>query len=242
MGQFGIDTFRREITAELGEGFWNRLTEGLTLPDIDREAGCGCRNMVRFLERLEHMAEPETVKKILCQVRHGLTPDNGGWAREKFLELGDLDAFLKYHLENEMASFEKMNAEGKDFFGQEITDEVLEFLREHPSMLAPVREGNKLRCMAFPGNMREYLRAETPEQKRYYACHCPFARESILAGESVSPTLCNCSLGHVMNFAEGFLGRALEGRVVRSALGGGLLCEYEISLPDDVMLKYVTAD
>ncbi len=242
MAQFGFDTFRREIVAELGEDFWNRLAEGLTLPEIDTEAGCGCQNMARFLKKLENMAEAETVRNILCRVRHGLKPDYAGWAREKFLELGDLDAFLNYHLENEMAAFEMRNAEGRDFFGQEITDEVLEFLRAHPSMLAPVREGNKLRCMAFPGEMKAYLEAKTPEEKRYYACHCPFARESIRAGETVPPALCNCSLGHVMNFTEGFLGRELEGRVVRSALGGDLLCEYEIFLPDDVMRDYVKAE
>ena len=185
------------------------------------------------------MADGEAVRAILCRVRHGMRPDDAAWAREKLLELGGLDEFLEWHLRSEMENFERLNREKEDFYGQPITDEVLEFLREHPAILAPVREGNILRCMAFPGDMQAYLAAEDPKMKRYYACHCPFARESILAEEPVSATLCNCSLGHVMNFSEAFLGRSLSGRVVRSVLGGDLLCEYEITLPDDVMREYV---
>ena len=60
-----------------------------------------------------------------------------------------------------------------------------------------------------------------------------------MADETVSPTLCYCSLGHVMNFSEAFLGRELEGRVVRSVLNGDLTCEYEATIPEDIMSKYL---
>ncbi len=45
-----------------------------------------------------------------------------------------------------------------------------------------------------------------------------------------------------MNFAEAFLDRELEGRVVRSVLNGDLTCEYETEIPDDIMQKYVTSE
>lgn len=63
-------------------------------------------------------------------------------------------------------------------------------------------------------------------------------RETILSENVVPSVLCNCSLGRVMNFTEAFLGRALEGKVVRSILHGDLTCEYEITIPDDTMSKY----
>ena len=58
----------------------------------------------------------------------------------------------------------------------------------------------------------------------------------------VSSALCNCSLGHMMNFAEAFMGRELEGKIVRSVLNGDLTCEYEIEIPNDIMQKYVTLE
>ena len=237
--EFGIGTFKREICAELDKAFWEELTEGLELPDIDTESRRQCRNMYQFMARLERMAEKEAVKKILYRVRHGVHPSKSAWAREEFLALRDLDSFLNKHLQSELEHFIELNREKKDFYGQEITDDVLDFIKDNPAMLAPVRKGNKLHCMAFPCNMDEYLHAADEKMKRYHACHCPFAKASILSEKGVPAALCNCSLGHVMNFTEAFLGRALEGRVVCSVLNGDLTCEYEIDIPDDIMKEYV---
>lgn len=235
---FGFRTFKREICSALGDAFWETLTAGMDLPDIATEGCCQCRNMRAFMARFQEMAGLDSVRSILCRVRHGLHPSQSAWARDEFLSVGNLDAFLEVHRRAELENFVNLNQEKRDFYGQEITDEVLDFIREHPAMLAPVRKGNKLLCMAFPHSMKEYLEAEDTRMKRYHACHCPFAKESILAEESVSPELCYCSLGHVMNFAEAFLGRELKGRVLRSVLNGDLTCEYEITIPDDIMAEY----
>ena len=236
---FGINTFKREICGELGEEFWNKLTEDLILPDMETEAQCQCCNMKAFMEKFDSMTDPETINRILARVRHGVTPSQSAWARVEFLKVGDLDKFLEGHLQKELAAFEKMNAEGKDFYGEEITDEVLEFIRQNPMILAPVRKGRKLYMQAFPANMKEYLSASGEHMKRYYACHCPFAKESILSEAPVSDSLCSCSLRHAMNFAEAFLDRKLNGRVLTSALKGDMVCSYEVSLPDDTMENYV---
>ena len=236
---FGINTFKREICAELGEEFWEDLVKGIVLPDVETECKCQCRNMYVFMNRFEQMADAETVKKILYRVRHGLRPSKSEWARREFLECGDLDAFIKKHHDNEWNHFVQLHREQKDFYGQEITEEVLAFIEQNPAMLAPVRQGNKLYCMAFPFNMKEYLEATDQTLKRYYACHCPFAKESILSDSPVSGALCNCSLGHMMNFTETFLGRPLNGKVLHSVLNGDLVCDYEIEIPEDIMKEYV---
>lgn len=238
-GKFGIGTFEKEIRAQLGDEIWNALAMGGTLPDIETECNCQCRNMASFLRRFEATTDAATVKRILCAVRHGLQRSQSAWAREEFLQTGDLDAFLKAHLERERSHFKELNREKKDFYGQDITDEALAYILANPSMMSPVREGNKLHCMAFPNNIAAYLEAKDSKTKRYHACHCPFAKESILSDAPVPSILCNCSLGHVMNFAEAFLDRSLEGRVLSSVLNGDLTCEYEIAIPDDIMEKYV---
>ena len=237
--KFGINTFKREICSELGETFWDELVKNIELPDIDSECKCQCHNMYLFMNRLEEMTDKETLKKIFYKVRHGLHPSQSEWAHKEFIEAGNLDDFLSKHLNDEWNHFVELNREQKDFYGQEISDEVLVFIKEHPEMLAPVRRGNKLYCMAFPCNMKAYLSAADEKMKRYHACHCPFAKESILSEHVVSSTLCNCSLGHIMNFTEAFMGRELEGKVVRSVLNGDLTCEYEIEIPDDIMQGYV---
>lgn len=238
-GEFGIDTFKREICARLGEEFWISLTDGIDLPDIATERECGCSRMYSFMRRLEAMADAPAVKEILYKVRHGLRIAQSEWARAEFLEIGDIDEFLKVRREKDIENFERLCAEKKDFYGQEIDEEALEFIKANPSMTAPVREGNKLYIMAFPYNIIEHLHATDEKMKRYHACHCPFAKESILADKTVSATMCNCSLGHVMNFVEAFLDRPLEGRVLSSALNGDTACRYEVTIPEDIMDKYV---
>ena len=42
-----------------------------------------------------------------------------------------------------------------------------------------------------------------------------------------------------MNFAEAFLDRKLNGRVLTSALKSDMVCTYEVNLPDDIMENYV---
>ena len=59
--------------------------------------------------------------------------------------------------------------EKKDFYGQDITDEVLEFIRQNPSMLAPVRKGNKLYCMAFPCNRKASVKFMTCPRLQWHS-------------------------------------------------------------------------
>lgn len=239
---FGFHTFQKEISVELGQAFWNELVKNMDLPDMDSEHRCQCQNMVLFMNRFEKMTDKETLKKILCRVRHGLHPAQCTEAHERFVETGDLDEYLRICDEEGVKEFARLNREKKDFYGQEITDEVLEFIKQNPNMLTAKRTGNKLYTMAFPNNLKGYISATDEKMKRYHACHCPFAKESILSENVVSSALCNCSLGHVMNCYEEFMGRELKGKVIRSVLNGDLTCEYEIEIPDDIMRKYVIAD
>lgn len=239
-GKFGIDTFRHEIVQELGENAWQGLTSGGIIPDINTESQCKCINMVTFMERFDKIADKHIAKKVLSKVRHGLKPSQSVWAREKFLKIGNLDTFIKQILNESISNFEKLYTENKDFYGDIITKEVLDFLKSSPSTLAGVREGNELHFTAFPAQMHNYLSTADLRMKRYYACHCPFAKESILAEKVVSSTLCYCSLGHVKNFWEAVFDRELDGEVLTSALRGDLKCSYVVYIPDDIMDSCVT--
>lgn len=237
--KFGIGTFKYEIINELGDGVWHELIKDSHIPDIDTEASCKCKNMAIFMERFEKKIDKQMAKKILSRVRHGLKPSQCAWAREKFLKYNDLDAFVNDSIKEGIADFEKLHGEAKDFYGQPITKEVLDFIKQNPGMLSGVRDGNKMYFTAFPANMFEYLQASDSRMKRYHTCHCPFAKESILAGKTVSSTLCYCSLGHIKNFWEAVFDRELDGEVVTSALNGDELCTYVVFLPDDIMNSYV---
>ena len=239
IGKFGIDTFKQEIVQELGEKAWQALVHDGIIPNIDTESQYNCVNMVNFMERFDKTIDKGTAKKILSKVRHGLKPSQSAWAREKFLKIGNLDEFIKINLEEEISKFEKLHDENKDFYGDMITEEALDYLKSSPSTLVGVREGNKLHFTAFPAQMHKYIQTVDTKMKRYYACHCPFAKESILTEKVVSSTLCYCSLGHIKNFWEAVFDRELDGEVLTSALKGDIKCTYIVYIPDDIMSSYV---
>lgn len=238
-GAFGMGTFEWVFTQAMGRPFWQSLTQGLTLPDLATEADGQCRNMHALLQRLDAMVDRQTAKRLLTKVRHGLHPSQSAWAREALLQAGDLDAFLQQQADNGAAEFTHLCENGEDFYGDPITPEVLAFVLRTPGLLCAVREGNRLYCRAFPANMQAYLSTDDERLKRYHACHCPFAKASLLSDKPVSSTLCFCSLGHVMNFWEAAFDRPLEGEVCASVLSGDLACQYVIYLPDDLMAQYV---
>lgn len=236
---FGMSTFQREITNHLGEPFWQALTRDAVLPRMETEASCKCANMVAFMARFDQLADRQTANTVFSAVRHGLKPSQCAWAREKFLAIGNLDAFLAQSIQEGVADFEKRCLEQTDFYGQPITREVLEFIKANPGMLSGIRKGNKLYFSAFPAQMLRYLQTDDPRMKAYYACHCPFAKESILTGNPVSSTLCYCSLGHIQNFWEAVFDEPLHGEVLTSALRGDALCTYVVEIPQDIMATYV---
>jgi len=238
-GKFGFETFKKEIIQELGEKVWQELTFDGIVPNIETESQCKCINMVTFMERFDKIVDKHIAKKIFSKVRHGIKPSQSAWAREEFLKVGDLDKFIKQRLNESIYDFEKLYNENKDFYGDKITKKVLDFLKNSPSILVGVREGNKLLLTAFPAQMHKYLNAVDTKMKRYYACHCPFAKESILAEKTVSSTLCNCSFGHIKNFWEAVFDKELDGEVLTSALRGDTKCTYIIYIPDDIMDLYI---
>jgi hypothetical protein len=237
--KFGINTFKYEIINELGEEVWQELILDSDIPNIETESNCKCKNMAILMERLDKIIDKQMANRILSRVRHGLKPSDCAGAREKFLRYNDLDAFISDSIKEGNEEFEKLYQEGKDFYGQPVTKEVLDFIKKNPGLLSGVREGNKMYLIAFPANMSEYLQASDPRMKRYHACHCPFAKESILADKTVSSTLCYCSLGHIKNFWEAVFDRELDGEVITSALSGDMLCTYVLYLSDDIMISYV---
>ena len=192
-----------------------------------------------LMQRLDAMADAAQAKAILTRVRHGLTRSQFGWARERFAQYDDIDAFNAACRAEQTALFTRLRDTGESFYGQPVDARVLAFVIDQPAMLAPVREGADLHITGFPFDMVAYLRATGTDVRRYHACHCPFARESLLQAQGpVSPTLCNCSLGHAKVMWEAIFDRELDGEVRASALAGDPLCRYVIHLPADILARY----
>lgn len=235
-----MSTLKDEVCEQTSVETWNALIKDIGVPDIENEPKCECATMRTLMDRFDDLIDKETGKKILTNVRHGLKHSQFIDEKKEFDEYKNIDEFNKISYEDAVETFTEIYQNKGDFYGQPITKEALDFIVNQPGMLATIRKGNELHITAFPADIVAYLNETDERKKRYLACHCPFARESILSEDGmVSKTICNCSLGHCKVRWEAIFDRELDGDVLQSVLGGDLLCKYVIYLPKDIMDKYV---
>jgi hypothetical protein len=232
-----IPTLKQEICDKLGDKAWDVLVDGIDVPHHETEKKLGCRNMRVIIERLEKMADRETVKGILMRVRHGFDYMPPSGPSKEFIECDcNIDVYLEQCRNRCKEEYVRHNAEGTEYWGDLITDEALDYLLSTEGVLSPVRKGSQLHIAMHPYDMTNYFRETDTHKKRFHYCHCLFARTSILSNEgTVSQTMCYCSLGRVVSAWGETLGVELDGEVVKSVLGGDDICEFIIHLPDSII-------
>jgi len=189
----------------------------------------------QVLKRMNKVLTPDDCKKVLVDVAHGLPRDFRKGEREKFLKAGSVDEYLRREREDGIAELEKHRDNGTLFFNQYITDTVVNFVKGRPDVLVGERRGNTIYHTKIPYMTQEYLEATDDRMKRYYACHCAWARESILKDDEISPEFCHCSGGFTKQSWEAALDQPLEVDMIKSALKGDLECSFKIHLPDDIV-------
>ena len=185
--------------------------------------------------KMEKTLDPSDCKKILADVAHGLPRDFRKGEREKYLKAGSIDEYLRQKRAAAIAELEKHRDEGTLFYNQYISDEVVKFVKSRPDVLSGERRGNTIYHTKIPYMVQEFLEEKDERMKRYYACHCAWARESILDDDvDVSADFCHCSGGFTKMPWEAALDQPLEYDMVKSVLKGDVECSFVIHLPEDV--------
>ncbi len=187
------------------------------------------RYMQPVIARLEHAIGVEACRVLLADSLRDL-PDYV-WERDIYLSCANVDEYLLRKKERFVAQLETCRREGRLFFAQEVTDAVLDYVRSEPEIGGGVRVGAIIYETKIPFMTQAYLDATDPTLKRYYYCHCPWAREAVKSGGFVTPTFCNCSAGFHKKPWEAALGQKIRVEVLESVLQGDTRCRFAIHLP-----------
>jgi hypothetical protein len=100
----------------------------------------------------------------------------------------------------------------------------------------PKRVGNTIYEAKLPRDPQGYKNAENDLERRISYCFCPTLKVAMRAGETISPTFCNCGgAGWFLQKWEGILGKPVEVELIRSVLKGDDLCEVAVHLPPGMM-------
>lgn len=191
-----------------------------------------------LIERLiENIGEKQAIKFL----NEGLRDQYTDWykmARDTYLEAGTLDKFLEVKKQDFQNTLNKHASEKSLFFTQEVDDEVLSYVKEHPTIESGVRKGDILTVSKIPYMTKQFLEAERNKDStkmKYYYCHNPWFREGILDENlEINPICCQISCGYYKDYWEGILEAPVQVELTSSVLLGDKVCTFDIQLPENV--------
>ena len=228
-----MEVLREKLGEEVGEDLRDEVFQDIMMPPLGTPPSEKPKVTQSVMKRLETKVDWDICQKVLTEVAHGLPTDfYDSGQREKLLAAKNIDDYLKDKRNEFIARLEKHRDEGTPFFNQEITDEVVQWIKDNPGIGSAKREGDYLIHTKIPFLAKDYL-AETDERmKRYYACHCGWAREAIKTGENEVPsTFCYCSGGFTVKPWEIAFDQQLEYEMLESVLQGDSRCTFRIRIP-----------
>jgi hypothetical protein len=211
---------------------------GMEIPPLGTPAGEKPPFTAALMERLGALVDQETCRQALTGNLHYVPSEAFTEERKRYLAAPNIDAFISDEHERYVGYLAGLRDSGEMYFSQPITDAVVEYVRDTPTCGPGIREGAIVRETKIPYQADAYLRDEDESMTRYHACHCMWARESLLHPEGsvcVSPLLCQCSAGFTKQYWDAVLGQPVQVDVVRSVLQGDLVCEFAIHLPEEVV-------
>jgi hypothetical protein len=122
--------------------------------------------------------------------------------------------------------------EGRLWYEQEITPEVVAFVKNNQEIITGVRRGDKIIKVKIPYAPKQFLEEKDPTMKGYYACHCQLVRAALREGKPRIPsTFCYCSAGFEKVHFDVIFGEPVEVEVLETILNGDPCCRFAIQIP-----------
>ncbi|MBI5030485.1 MAG: hypothetical protein HZB51_08155 [Chloroflexi bacterium] len=233
-GAEAMDNLHTRLADAVGKHKRDEVFAGLELPVLGTPNSAKPAFTQAVITRLESLIAPQVYRPMLANCLRTLGNADPA-ERAKFLACQDLDEFLQKKGDDFIASLEQLKRENRLYFTQEITDDVIAYVAEHPEIRQGVHVGNVIYEAKIPYNTVAYLAATDEPAKHYHYCHCPWVKESLRANDvRVPPAFCECSSGFHKKYWEGVFGQPLKAKVVETILTGALWCKFAIHLPEGI--------
>jgi hypothetical protein len=228
-----LPTVREHARDVIGDAAADAVFDSLELPPEGSPLAAYPAVTAELLRRLQRSLAPETCREVLTGNMHRIPVEEFADMVEHFRASPDVDALLEYRHTRLVADLEEHMHQSRLWYEQEITPEVLDLVRNDREIQSGVRKGNTIYVSKIPFNPAAYLHETDPVRKRFYACHCPLARSSILTGmPAVPPLLCRCSAGYEKLPFDAIFGEPVQIEVLESVLAGDTRCRFAVTIPD----------
>lgn len=222
-----------------GEAVRNKVFQSVGIPPLGSPPKMYPKATKSLLNELMNELHSSIYKRVLAGNHHKVPIKNVEKFRDWLEEEKDIDTWLKRMHKEALDELKMYAREGKVWYEQIITPEVVKYVEDNQEILAGIRKGGFIYNTKFPYNPQKYLEEHDPLLKKYYMCHCPLAREAIISGEPEIPMeWCYCSAGYGKLRYDVAFGIETEVEVMESVFGGSDKCRFKMKIPEEIMEKY----
>jgi hypothetical protein len=185
-----------------------------------------------ILDRMEAELPAKTCREILTWNYHRVPIEAFKESKERFEKAASIDEYLKGEHKELVEELEDCMREGRLWFEQEITPEVVEYVRGNQEICTGIRQGDKIYATKIAYAPKQFLKEKDPVMRKYYACHCQLVRTALRDGKPKIPaTFCYCSAGFEKLHFDAIFGEPVEVELLETPLKGDTRCRFAIKIP-----------
>jgi len=230
-----MDNLYLRIAEQFNEKVRDEIFENVNIPPLGVNPDKKPKITKVVMKRLEEKLGEEKTIELLAPCLHGRPLEPIKKDREDFLRINDIDKFLKVKKQESVETAQKHQKEGTLLYAQYVDDEVVEYIKNNPTITPGIREGDKIIATKTPYQIKKFLNAEDERMKRYYSCYCAWVRGAIKNGteKEISPNFCYCSTGFTKKYWDIIFDQPIKIELIESPLSGALECKFAIHIPKE---------
>jgi hypothetical protein len=227
-----MDNLYQRIAEQFGEKLRDEIFEDIKIPPLGVDPEKKPEFTKIIMESLIKKIGEKKTTELLKPCLHG-RPGSLDKDREDFLNINDIDVFLKLKREELIERLRNHQKEGTLEFAQYIDEEVIEFVKNTPSINPGIREGDKIISTKLPYQTKKHLLAKDKRMKGFYSCYCPWIRGAIKNGteKELFSQFCYCSAGYTKKYWDVIFNQPTTVVPIETPLTGGILCKFAIQIP-----------
>jgi len=188
------------------------------------------------LDRMEAESPARTCREVMTWNYHNIPIEAFKESKERFEKAASIDEYLKGEHDRLVEELESCMREGRPWFEQEITREVVEFVRGNQEICTGMRRGDKVYKTKIPYAPKQFLKEKDPTMRKYYSCHCQLVRTALRDNKPRIPaTFCYCSAGYEKIRFDAIFDEPVEVELLETPLKGDARCRFAIKIPKSKM-------
>jgi hypothetical protein len=224
------------LSAIAGKAARRRVFHDLEMPPLGSPQDSYPKLTKTIMDRMEAEVPAQMCREILTWNYHNIPVEAFKESKERFEKAASIDEYLKGEHDRLIEDLDGCVREGRPWFEQEITPEVVEFVRANQEICTGLRQGDKIYVTKIPYAPRQFLEEKDPTMKQYYACHCQLVRTALRDGKPKIPAaFCYCSAGFEKIHFDSIFDQPVEVELLETPLKGDARCRFAIGIPESKM-------